>query len=61
MGLGRRGRADRVVRTPCEHCGATSLVAVRLPGHAEVEAIVCLHCGRAQHGLAARPGPRSAG
>jgi transcription elongation factor Elf1 len=49
------------VRAPCEHCGATSLVAVLLPGHAEVEAIVCLRCGRAQQGLTARPGPQAAG
>jgi hypothetical protein len=36
------------VSDPCVYCGGAQLVAVLLPGHVEVEAVLCLGCGRPQ-------------
>lgn len=33
---------------PCVFCGVPQLVAVLLPGHTDVEAVVCLACGTVQ-------------
>jgi ribosomal protein L40E len=44
------------VSDPCVRCGAAALAAVLLPGHTEVEAVVCLRCGAVQPvGIDARP------
>lgn len=37
----------------CDRCGATLLVAVFIPGHQHVEAVVCLRCGEVQPGAGA--------
>ena len=46
--MGRRGRAGGPVSTACGSCGARRLVAVLIPGHEDVEAVVCLACGAVQ-------------
>jgi transcription elongation factor Elf1 len=33
------------VSSPCGTCGQRRLVAVLIPGHEDVEAVVCLACG----------------
>ena len=43
---------------PCAYCGAQHLVAVLLPGHDDIEAVVCLACGNPQP--VPVTGPRSA-
>ena len=48
VAVGGRGGAGRVVTEPCGWCGRRQLVAVLLPGHEDVEAVVCLTCGRPQ-------------
>jgi hypothetical protein len=39
------------VTEPCASCGGTQLAAVLIPGHDEVEAVVCLVCGAVQPAL----------
>ncbi len=45
---------------PCVYCGGMQLVAVLLPGHAEVEAVLCLVCGRPQPAEVTQPGATGA-
>lgn len=51
--MGRRGRAGGPVSAPCGSCGERRLVAVLIPGHEDVEAVVCLACGAVQRDGAA--------
>ena len=37
---------------PCGSCGQRRLVAVLIPGHEDVEAVICLVCGAAQRDVA---------
>ena len=37
----------------CGACGERRLVAVLIPGHEDVEAVVCLACGALQRNVAA--------
>lgn len=46
--MGRRRRAGRRVTEPCASCGSAQMFAVLIPGHADVEAVVCLACGAVQ-------------
>lgn len=33
---------------PCAECGAGELVAVMIPGHGEIQAVLCVRCGAFQ-------------
>lgn len=46
--MGRRGGTAAEVTEWCAFCGQQRLVAVRLPGHADIEAVVCLGRGEPQ-------------
>jgi uncharacterized Zn finger protein len=38
--------------SPCGSCGERRLVAVLIPGHEDVEAVVCLSCGAVHRDVA---------
>ena len=46
--MGRRRGAGGALTEPCASCGSAQLVAVLLPGHVDIEAVVCLTCGAVQ-------------
>ena len=54
--MGGRGGTGGVVSDPCVYCGGGQLVAVLLPGHVEVEAVLCLGCGLPQPVEVTQPG-----
>jgi hypothetical protein len=43
---------------PCGFCGGRQLVAVLLPGHHDIEALLCLTCGRPQPAPVPQPESR---
>lgn len=55
--MGRRGRADGPVSSACGSCGERRLVAVLIPGHEDVEAVVCLACGAVHRDVAVARSP----
>jgi transcription elongation factor Elf1 len=54
--VGGRCGTGRPVIEPCVYCGGRQLVAVLLPGHGDVEAVVCLVCGMPQPAEVPQPG-----
>ena len=58
--MGRRGGTGGVVSDPCVFCGGGQLVAALLPGHVDVEAVLCLVCGRPQPVEVPQPGSAGA-
>lgn len=55
--MGRCGRADGPVSPACGSCGQRRLAAVLIPGHEDVEAVVCLSCGSVQRDVAIARSP----